>query len=218
MRVAVYWAPPAADPLWHLGCTWLGRDAETGTPCPQPEVPAIAEATAEPRHYGFHATLRAPMRLATGWDAFRDAVAALARDSRPFVLPPLMLDQPGGFLALRESAPCPPLQALAERCVALTDSHRLPPSPAELARRRASGLSARQEHLLLRWGYPYVMDEWFFHLTLTRRLSASETPPYREAAAAHFAAVLGAARQVEGLAIYTQSAADFVLAERIGFG
>ena len=45
-----------------------------------------------------------------------------------------------------------------------------PPGAAELERRRKAGLSAAQEKMLLRWGYPYVLDEFRFHLTLTGRL------------------------------------------------
>src|SRR6185437_15074984 len=40
-----------------------------------------------------------------------------------------------GFLALRETAPCPALQAFADACVEQLDGFRAPPSDAELARR-----------------------------------------------------------------------------------
>ena len=38
VRVALYWAPAADDPLWHAGNSWLGRDPETGASpaCPRP--------------------------------------------------------------------------------------------------------------------------------------------------------------------------------------
>ena len=217
MRAAIYWAPSLTDPLWEEGCRWLGRNAETGAACPQPPIPNIAALTADPRRYGLHATLRPPMRLATGWDEFRETTRAIARATPPFTLPPLEIAEIGGFLALRETAPCPALQTLANRCVELTNRHRLPPKEDELAKRRAANLSPRQEDLLQRWGYPYVMEEWFFHLTLTHRLS----PPHAHlhaAATAHFDGVLNTHRAITEIAIFTQSTGDFLIAERFKLG
>lgn len=218
MRAALYWAPALDDPLWHRGCAWLGRNAETGTTCVQPDVPGIDELTAQPRRYGFHATLRPPMRLATGWDEFRAAARDVARRFEPFALPPLMVAEIGGFLALRESMPCRELQALADCCVELTDRHRLPATPEEVSQRRAAGLSARQEDMLRRWGYPYVMQDWFFHLTLTRRLAAFELSPAREAAERHFRPVMAMPRLVREICLFTQGAGDFLIAERWPLG
>jgi len=217
-RAAVYWAPSRSDPLWAAGCAWLGRDAESGAPCPQPPLPGIAELTAEARRYGFHATLRPPVRLATHWDEFREAVRDVARATKPFALPPLEIAEIGGFLALREAAPCPALQDLADRCVAATNPHCLPPSAEEYTRRRAAGLSSPQEATLQRWGYPYVMGEWFFHLTLSRRLSAGERQTVRMCAAAHFESVLDGPRSIDDIAIFTQGDGDFRIAERFLLG
>jgi len=74
--------------------------------------------------------------------------------------------------------------------------------------------------MLTRWGYPYVFDTWFFHMTLTRRLSPREHAAIRPAAEAHFAAALSLARSIAELAIFTQSAPgqNFVIAERIPLG
>lgn len=218
MRAAIYWAPPPDDPLWLAGSAWLGRDAETGALCVQPPVPHIDALTAAPGRYGFHATLRPPMRLATSWKAFCGTVESVACATRPFVLPPLELSMIGGFLALRAIAPCPPMQALCDSCVLETDAHRAPASPAELARRRAGGLSARQEALLVQHGYPFVLDEWFFHMTLTRRLTAAEQPAALWHAERHFAGLLGASRLIEEICIFAQGTGDFLIAERFALG
>jgi hypothetical protein len=218
MRAALYWAPAPDDPLWDLGCRWLGRDAATGDACAQPDLPGIAALTQEPRHYGFHATLRPPMRLARSWASFQDAVLEVARGVAPFALPPLALADVHGFLALRESAPCPGLQALADRCITLTEPQRMAASAAELQRRRAGGLSARQDALLARWGYPYVMEEWFFHLTLTRRLERGEMAAARAAAAEFFAPALGVARWVEDICLFVEDGGAFRIVERFRLG
>ena len=163
-RVAVYYAPRPDDVLFADAAAWLGRDPASGATVPQPDIANIAEVTAEPRLYGFHATLKPPMRLAAGrtWRDVVAAAAALADRIAPFDLPALSVQDVFGFLALRETAPSPPLQALADACVEHLDPFRAPPSEAELARRRrgnltaaagrdagAVGLSVRVRHLVL---------------------------------------------------------------------
>lgn len=218
-RVAVYYAPRPDDPLFAAGSAWLGRDAESGAPMPQPNLPDIAALTAEPRGYGFHATLKPPMRLAEGrtWDALLQAARDLAERVAAFALPPLAVSDVHGFLALRETEPCPPLQALAEACVATLDPFRAQPSPAELERRRRGGLTAQQDAMLLRWGYPYVFDTWFFHMTLTRRLTTAEKSLVQPEVERHLAPALLLPRRVQDICLFTQSApgADFVIAERL---
>ena len=80
MRVAGYYAPPAHDPLWQLGCQWLGREPESDASLDQPDLRGIAELTADARLYGFHATLKPPMFLRPGvtWDAVVTAADDLA--------------------------------------------------------------------------------------------------------------------------------------------
>ena len=141
----------------------------------------------------------------------------MAADIAPFALPPLAVADLHGFLALRETTPCPPLQALADACVERVDSFRAPTSDDELARRRRAKLSAEQDAMLVRWGYPYVFGTWFFHMTLTRRLSDTEKAVVLPVAEAWFAPVLSASRRVEDICLFTQAdaGAAFTLAERI---
>lgn len=221
-RVALYYAPAIDDPLHGAASAWLGRDAETNAPCRQPYLPGIGAITEEARKYGFHATLKAPMRLADGvaWDDFVAAVGDVASGIRPFALPPLTVRDHHGFLAIREAAPSHALQALADLCVAGVDHLRAPLTEGELARRRKSGLPPVQEALLKRWGYTYVFGEFFFHMTLTRRLTAEEKAIYLPAAIDWFDAMLDQPRQVTDLAVYTQAneAAPFTIATRIKLG
>ena len=218
MRVAVYYAPAPDDPLHRAGAEWLGRDPETGAAVTQPPVAGIADATASPRVYGLHCTLKPPMRLAAGTrypDLVRDT-ERLARGLPGFDLPQLEVADLHGFLALRETAPCPALHALADRCVTDLDAHRAEPDPAELARRRTAGLSAAHDAMLVRWGYPHVFETWFFHMTLTCRMADPEQRAMRRAAETHFAAALARSRRVTDICLFTQAGPDasFLLAER----
>lgn len=216
-RVAAYYAPELDDPLWTAGNAWLGRDPETGAAVPQPAVPGIAGITAEARLYGFHATLKPPMRLATSWAAVLGDADRLAGRLAPFELPPLAVANLSGFLALRETRRCPALHAFADACVEALDPHRAPPSPGELARRRAGGLSPEREAVLARWGYPDVFATWRFHMTLSCRLDDVARERLRPVAEAWFEGALAAPRRVASLCLFTQPSpgAPFRLAERL---
>ena len=221
-RVAVYYAPLPQDPLFPISAAWLGRDPESGVAVPQPDIPGLHEVTTEPRLYGFHATLKPPMRLrpGVGWDALVSCASNLAAGIAPFELPSMTIADVHGFLALRETEPSPALQAFADLCIAWLDEFRAAPTEAELGRRRRAGLSPVQDSMLRRWGYPYVFGTWFFHMTLTRRLSTEEKARYRPAAEGHFAAALGAPRRVSDICLFTQDepGRPFVLAARLPLG
>jgi hypothetical protein len=221
-RAALYWAPPPDDPLHRLGSAWLGRDAETGAALEQPSLPGLdlPALTKDPRGYGLHATLKPPFRLAKDWAAFREDAARLAAGTAPFDLPPLELASLDGFLALRESAPCPPLQALADACVAGMDEHRVPPDEAEIARRRPERFSQAERHNLYRWGYPHVFGEWRFHVTLTQRLSSEQDSMVRPALLHWLREAPEQPRRVTELCLFTQASLDapFLIAERLKLG
>lgn len=221
-RLALYWAPELDDPLHALGSAWLGRDAESGAPLPQPALPGLdlAALTADPRGYGLHATLKPPFRLRTSWTEAVAAAEALAARTAPFELPPLAVQDLDGFLALREAAPCPPLHALADACVAALDFCRAPPGEAELARRRKAGLSPARQAMLGRWGYPHVFAEWRFHVTLTRRLTPAEKAVVLPAAIAQLGEAAGMPRRIAAICLFTQSApgAPFLIAHRLSLG
>jgi Protein of unknown function (DUF1045) len=215
-RVALYYAPAVTDPLWACGSTWLGRDAATGAAVAQPDVANLAEQTTDPRRYGFHATLKPPMRLAGSLGDFLSNVNALARRLESFVLPTLAVTQIGKFLALCPTCPSPALQHLADACVTELDAHRLPEDAAAQAK-RAVGCSARQLRNLERWGYPLVLEDWRFHMTLSNSI---ENNPLRASAEAFFSDALRYLRRVETLTVFAQAepGAAFEILENFRLG
>ncbi len=215
-RFAVYWAPQPDDPLHPLGSAWLGRDGETGATLAQPPVPGLPDLTTDPRLYGLHATLKPPMRLAGSYEAFRESVAALARSLSPFLLPALAPVDLEGFLALRETAPCPALHDACDAVVTALDAHRAPLTEAEIARRRPEWLTERQREYLHRFGYPYVMEEFRFHVTLTNRLPRERFSELQAAAESHLGAAARMERRFGFLSIFGQPApgAPFLISER----
>jgi len=211
-RVAVYYAPAPDDPLWAASCAWLGRDPERGVVCEQPPAQNIFAATSSPRRYGPHATLKPPMQLRGTYDEFAADVARLAASLDDFLLPQLHVVYLHNFLALCPVEPSGPLNELAARCVTELDHHRLPEDSAAQAK-RAVGRSPRQLENLARWGYPLVLEDWQFHITLSNAGAADLRPQ----AAAFFAPALARPRQAKTLAIFCEDEpnAAFRLAARL---
>ena len=215
-RYAVYFAPGTESELEHVCSSVLGRCARTGRILAQPALPGVtaarlAELTAAPRRYGFHGTLKPPFFLAEGVGEadLYEATANLAASRRAFDLPPLRLDAIGSFLALTPSALCPELEELARACVVELDRFRRPPGLEELARRRGIGLTAAQNRLLKRWGYPYVLEEFRFHLTLTGGVpDADERDRTRAALSTLLAPLVGHPVAVREISVYRHPGPD----------
>lgn len=194
-RFAVYYAPAEGD-FATRAAEWLGWDAVRGAvlsgPVPEGLPEGLGDITADPRKYGFHGTIRAPFRPAEGLDrdAVEAAVGALAAKLGPVVCDGLVLENLQGFLALTPAGCEAALLELGAAVVEGTDHLRAPLTEAEIARRRPERLTPRQRELLARWGYPYVMEEFRFHLTLTDRLAEDVAGQVAAALAAHFAPVL----------------------------
>ncbi|MGI1663635.1 DUF1045 domain-containing protein [Palleronia sp. KMU-117] len=176
-RYAVYYTPPPG-PLAEFGAAWLGWDIARGRAVPQApaDLAALPRLTETPRRYGFHATIKPPFALAAGTEpgALGTAVEALARTLPPARAAGLRLSRIGAFLALVPEGDNTAIDALAAAVVTGLDTFRAPPSEADLARRRAAGLSPVEEANLMRWGYPYVLDAFRFHMTLSGALADAE--------------------------------------------
>lgn len=226
-RYAIYYAPPRAHPLWQVGCALLGRDPETGEAMGQPGLADVLPErfdaiTSEARRYGWHATLKPPFALADGADVgmLETALARFCAPRAPFPMPQLMLADLKGFLAVVAQEPSEALASLAAGCVSTFDAFRRPASEAELAKRRRGGLDPVEEANLASWGYPYVMDRFRFHMTLTMRLEAGERTAVATALAPLLREALAAPPAADGVALYGEPSpgAPFLLLRRYPFG
>ena len=206
-RYAVYFAPAPGSPLARFGAEWLGYDADTGEAVARERQRA---ATADPARYGFHATLKAPFALAENCraDALDEAVARLAGCFPAFSAPPLRLARVDRFWALVPSLPCPMLDRVATACVSELDRFRAPLSSPDLHRRRSAGLSAVQDALLLRWGYPYVMQEFRFHMTLTGPLGFDQSEAIGRDLATRVAPFCETELAIDALSVFHQPETD----------
>lgn len=210
-RYAIYFAPPAKAEWSQFAAQWLGWDMERGCRLTQPEISGLdLEAITEvPRKYGLHATLKPPMRLAPGTclDALQEACTALAAHQPPVTLDGLHLARLGRFLALRVTGDETALGHLAAACVQDLDAFRAPAPMAELEKRRGAGLTPAQEQNLLAWGYPYVLDQFRFHITLSGRLPKADLPAVETALETHLVPLLPRPFEIRDLALVGEDAA-----------
>lgn len=224
-RYAIYYAPAADTPLWRKASAWLGRDAYSGQNLVRAAPTGLKNLdldalTADPRVYGFHATLKAPFELHPDrTEAELLAFAARFCAARaPFTasIAPAAL---GRFLAFRLTASTPQMDALHVACVREFDAFRAPLSDFDLARRRKAPLTPEQDARLVQWGYPYIFDDFRFHMTLTGQIrDEAERMNVLSALQAHFAAESGP-HHFDGVAVFKQDARDapFEVLARVGF-
>ena len=195
-RVAIYAAPDPQSDWWLRGSEWLGRCAVQRNECIQPVINGLradllTHLTAEPRRYGWHATLKAPFRLGPGEDlsSLREGLAKIARDHQAFALDSLEVARFDGFLALCPRRAPAALGALADDCVRRLQPLAAPLDETELARRRRAPLTPEEDAFLLAWGYPWVMSRFRFHFSLTGSLyglAEEKVAQLQHAAAEHF--------------------------------
>lgn len=211
MRYAIYFTPPSGDALLKVAANWLGRSAFSGEAVKVPAIRTlaaedVAALTEEPRRYGFHGTLKAPFRLDEAYQE-SDLVSALmyfASSSAPFVIPRLKLQGIGPFFALVPEEPVAELNQLANDIVVSFDRFRAPLRDAEIAKRRPERLSEAQRQNLDRWGYPYVFDEFRFHMTLTGPVDEKQRSQVERTLDDFFAPVLEDQVEVANLALFVE--------------
>lgn len=214
-RYAIYFAPPADSALYRFGAELIGYDAYSGQSLPFPkgiesDVNGWKHFTADPRKYGFHATLKAPISLVPG-KTEGELVAALSDFARmPRAIPVIVptIRNIGSFIAIVSESPSPALQKLADDCVTVFDDFRAPLLAADRERRNVSALTDRQVAHLDRWGYPYVFEEFRFHMTLAGSLPAERRATVTEILRTRFAALKLNSISVDRLALFRQNDAS----------
>ncbi|NRA30650.1 MAG: DUF1045 domain-containing protein [Parvularculaceae bacterium] len=173
-RFAIYFAPDPTSDVWSVGSSWLGRDPATGHATSRPSGLALADKraeqlTAKAASYGFHGTLVAPFELHENrtLEELEFALAAFAEERSAFALP-CQVSSLGAFLALCPTEPSRALLELHTDLVKDFNEFRAPLNDADVERRSKGGrLTDGQLQHLKEWGYPYVFEDFRFHMTLT---------------------------------------------------
>ena len=227
-RYAIYFAPSPDTPWWHAGSQWLGRCAISNSFLGQ-TAPALfsqesfCQLTAPPRRYGWHATMKAPFKLNadTALVQLKDALKKISHQLIPFELPKLQVSRLDDFIALTPVGDTSSISLVERECVIGLHPFAAPLPPDELLRRRSAGLSLAKDSMLLRWGYPFVLDHFRFHMSLTG--------PLRDCTEAQIHALIQSASErfdhlppcnFDSLALFAEPVKgdDFVLLERFDLG
>lgn len=213
-RFALYYAPPTSHPLWLKAAEWLGRDPAGGDVTPA-EIGGIDTAyrisiSESARRYAFHATLKAPMALAAGTTraGLEADLVRFALNSQKVEIGRLKIANLEGFLALIPVEQSGEMTDAVGRIVLEFDHYRAPAPAGDREKRIRNGkLTPHQIEYLDRYGYPYVLDEFRFHMTLTDRLSDAERPAVMAAAEAWFGPLLEAPYTLDRIALFHEAEA-----------
>ncbi|AGF78099.1 Protein of unknown function (DUF1045) [Desulfocapsa sulfexigens DSM 10523] len=212
MRFAIYYAPSAQSRLFKIGHRWLSQNGLAGKGIGHNSLTGIsaarlAEIIDSPRHYGLHGTLKAPFRLAKHRDEeeLHSCLNSFTRQRKPFVTPPLCLRLLNDFFCLCPERRASEIDNLAAECVQVFDEFRAPLNQIELDRRGTGALTEDEKHNLFTWGYPYVMEQFRFHITLTGRIDDEhERELLQTCLGDFFAPVIGKALTVDGISLFVE--------------
>ena len=177
-RFAIYFSPADDTQLALFGKAVLSRTATNILPLDTDHEAAWGDLLGRPRHYGFHATLKAPFELsdASSEQRLLDAVEALAQTLSTCSLAGLKVKEFNGFAALAFDQQPASVAELARLCLLELEPHRAPLSDFDYQRRDPARLSPRQRQNLSDYGYHHVLEDFDFHMTLSGALGQKKKP------------------------------------------
>ena len=205
-RYAIFYTP--TGPLADFGAQWLGWDSAHGRPVVQPEIAGIdvPTITQTARKYGLHGTLKAPFKLAEGCDLaqLQDVATTFATGQPAFEIGALTLRHDSGFVALRPRSQQIGLRDFAAVAVKAFDGFRAALTDVDIARRREANLTARQDQQMLDWGYPFIFDDFHFHLTLSGLMEAGEAAQVIDALSPRLESIVPTPFVIDGITLMGQ--------------
>jgi putative phosphonate metabolism protein len=213
-RYAIFYTPHQSD-LALFGAQWLGWDSAASTTAKHPALSQsdgtpfdVASLTRTPRKYGLHGTLKAPFHLAIGMTLpdLKEAADSFAKTHAPVTMDGVSLQFLRGFLALRPTGDQSALSALAADITRDFDRFRAPLSEADIARRRKADLNARQDQQMLDWGYPFIFDDFHFHLTLSGKIEQSYGEAVKDALTPQLSPILTRPFRIDGITVMGEDA------------
>lgn len=212
-RYAIYYAPQPGSVLDCFGTELLGYDAHRGIDVPFPagmEPPDWHELTQDPRRYGFHATLKPPMSLLPDQneEELVAACAGFASKQRKIPVIKPVIEIISGFIAIVPAPASADVERLAADCVRDFERFRAPLTEEHRGRRNPSKLTPKQLEYLDRWGYPYVFEEFRFHMTLTGRLALNQRERTLAMLRERFSSLNIVALAIDRIALFRQIAAE----------
>jgi hypothetical protein len=197
-RYAIYWTPASGTPLAEFGALWFGGFETFGL-----NSDLAARATKAPSPYGLHATLKAPFRLSKEASPrdLQDALEEFSNGRRSPAASLLAFARHQRYLMLMLKGNEADIDWLAAECVTHFDRFRAPIDENDRKRREIDGMSARQAAFLEEFGYPYVLSEFRFHVSLAGPLTDRDIDEVEMALAPRMAPLLAAPLQIRELTL-----------------
>jgi hypothetical protein len=110
----------------------------------------------------------------------------------------------GDFLAMMPVEQSAAVRDFANETMLAFEPFRAPLGGADRARRFESGLTERQGEYLDRYGYPYVLEHFLFHMTIGDRLLDPDRNDIIKAAEDWFAPVLDTPLVLDRLTLFVE--------------
>lgn len=197
-RYAIYWTPEPDSNFAAFGKSWFAAPASFGL-----SSDLAARAVKSPARYGLHATLKAPFRLHDGaresdLQQALDSFCAVRRAPKGGAL---MLARFQGYLGLVLSRKTSDIDWLAAECVTGFDRFRAPLDESDRDRREHHRLSPAEASFFETFGYPYVLSEFQFHVSLAGPLDDGELGQVAEALEPHVAPFMKEKLKIQSLSL-----------------
>ncbi len=210
-RYAIYYVPPESDHLTKFAASWFGWDVYQGIRVNYSELSNlnydIKEITKKPCKYGLHGTLKAPFSLAKDRtiDELRLSLSRLSSSIKKFEIPFISLRKISGFIAIVPTTQNKKLNFLAKKCLQELDCFREVESLEILNKRRSVELSSSMKQNLLKWGYPYVLNDFQFHLTMTSKLAPKVSENVFSVLSSELSSVLNSPLVISKICLFGES-------------
>ncbi len=180
-RYAIYYAPSENSELDLFGKCLLGWDPYKGVETTKsdlsklPSFKKFSSLVLTPKQYGFHGTIKAPFKLKNEYtyNDLENKVREISKQIHSFYFDQLIIKKLGNFIGLIPTNNLK-VNAVSNKFVEELDYLRDELSESEIKKRKPHKLTSNQKQMLFKWGYPYVFDEFKFHLTLTSKLNVVE--------------------------------------------
>ena len=179
-RVAIYFLPKKNSSLENFGKNLLGRDINKKKKISLTRrqkyfisrgftfFDELKDYCEQPAKYGFHATLKAPFRLKRNVKTknFYDVISHIAAQHSRFKIKGLKIVYSKKFTFITSRKPNKLLRNLENDLVKHLDTFRAELNKTEIKKRIPDSLTFKQNKYLKEWGYPFVFDQFKFHMTL----------------------------------------------------
>ena len=179
-RVAIYFLPKKNSSLENFGKNLLGRDINKKKKISLTRrqkyfinrgftyFDELKDYCEEPAKYGFHATLKAPFRLKRNVKTknFYDVISHIAAQHSRFKIKGLKIVYSKKFTLITSRKPNKLLINLENDLVKHLDTFRAELNKTDIKKRIPDSLTIKQNKYLKEWGYPFVFDQFKFHMTL----------------------------------------------------